>query len=143
VPKPYAPNYKPEFEAMLGLDLGTLESRQSVSEALEEAIPEASFRESLLTNLTRKDGGFAWKPNLKVLYRNLETIRTNPLRKGQSFPGDTLLVKGGASDFIEEGDLEVMHKYFPELTLFLMEGVSHNPHVDGRETLINKLMEWL
>lgn len=143
VPKPYAPHYKPEFEAMLGLDLGTLESRQSVSEALEEAIPEADFRESLLTNLTRKEGGFAWKPNLKVLYRNLETIRTNPLREGQSFPGDTLLVKGGASDFIEEGDLEVMRKYFPELTLFLMEGVSHNPHVDGRETLINKLMEWL
>ena len=79
VPKPYAPHYKSEFEAMMGLDLAALVSRQSVSEALENSIPEASFRESLLTNLTRKDGAFAWKPNLEVLYRNLETIRTNPL----------------------------------------------------------------
>lgn len=143
VPKPYAPHYKSEFEAMMGLDLGALASRQSVSEALEASIPEVSFRESLLTNLTRKDGGFAWKPNLKVLYENLETIRTNPLSEGQSYLGETLLVKGGASDFIEAGDRERMEKYFPKLDFFLMEGVSHNPHVDGREALINKLMEWL
>lgn len=143
VPKPYAPHYKAEFEAMLGLDLGTLASRQSVSEALETAIPEVSFRESLLTNLTRKEGGFAWKPNLEVLYRNLETIRTNPLSEGQSFNGETLLIKGGASDFIEEGDVALMCRHFPKLMFFLMEGVSHNPHVDGRESLINKLMEWL
>ena len=52
-------------------------------------------------------------------------------------------MKGGASDFVEEGDVEKMRKYFPKLTFFLMEGVSHNPHVDGREALINKLLEWL
>ena len=143
VPKPYAPHYKSEFEAMMGLDLAALVSRQSVSEALENSIPEASFRESLLTNLTRKDGAFAWKPNLEVLYRNLETIRTNPLSDEHSYEGETLLVKGGASDFVEEGDVEKMRKYFPKLTFFLMEGVSHNPHVDGREALTNKLLIWL
>ena len=143
VPKPYTPHYKSEFEAMMSLDLKAMASRQSVSEALEQSIPDASFRESLLTNLTRKDGGFAWKPNLKVLYENLETIRTNPLSEAPSYLGETLLVKGGASDFIEAGDRERMEKYFPKLDFFLMEGVSHNPHVDGREALINKLMEWL
>lgn len=143
VPKPYAPHYKAEFEAMLGLDLGSLVSRQAVSEALESSIPEAGFRESLLTNLTRTDGGFVWKPNLKVLYENLETIRTNPLSEGQSYLGETLLVKGGESDFVEEGDRERMQTYFPKLAFFLMEGVSHNPHVDGREALIKKLVEWL
>ena len=50
---------------MLDVDLANMQSRQSVSEALKESIPETSFRESLLTNLTRKDGGFAWKPNLQ------------------------------------------------------------------------------
>ena len=143
VPKRYAPHYKKEFEAMMSLNLGALVSRQSVAEALEPSIPDVRFRESLLTNLTRKDGGFAWKPNLKVLYESLETIRTNPLREEDTYEGETLLVKGGASEFVETGDSERMRRYFPKLAFFLMEGVSHNPHVDGREALIKKLVEWL
>ena len=128
---------------MLDLDLANMQSRQSVSEALEESIPEPNFRESLLTNLTRHDCGFAWKPNLKVLYACLETIRTNPLSQERVYEGETLLVKGGASDFVAEEDIERMRQYFPKLAFFLMEGVSHNPHVDGREELIKKLVEWL
>ena len=143
VAKPYTPHYKSEFKAMLDLDLANMQSRQSVSEALEESIPETNFRESLLTNLTRHDCGFAWKPNLKVLYACLETIRTNPLSQERVYEGETLLVKGGASDFVAEEDIERMRQYFPKLAFFLMEGVSHNPHVDGREELIKKLVEWL
>lgn len=143
VAKPYTPHYKSEFEAMLDVDLANMQSRQSVSEALEESIPETSFRESLLTNLTRKDGGFAWKPNLKVLYACLEKIRTNPFGRKSIYGGETLLVKGGASDFVAEEDIERMRQHFPKLAFFLMEGVSHNPHVDGREELIKKLVEWL
>ena len=52
-------------------------------------------------------------------------------------------MKGGASDFVAEEDIERMRQYFPKLAFFLMEGVSHNPHVDGREELIKKLVEWL
>ena len=36
VAKSYAPHYKSEFEAMLNVDLANMQSRQSVSEALEE-----------------------------------------------------------------------------------------------------------
>ena len=143
VPKSYDPHYKSEFEEMIKLDLKKRESRQSVSEALEEAIPEASFRESLLTNLTRKEGSFSWKPNLKILYENLEVIRRNPLSKSLTYNGKTFLIKGGASNFIEKGDFDLMRKYFPQLTFYIMNGVSHNPHVDDREALIKKLLEWL
>jgi len=143
VPKSYAPHYKSEFEAMIKLDLEKCESRQWVSKALEGAIPEASFRESLITNLTRKEGSFSWKPNLKVLYENLEVIRKNPLSKSLTYNGKTFLIKGGASDFIEKGDFDLMRKYFPQLSFYIMNGVSHNPHVNDRETLIKKLLEWL
>ena len=143
VPKPYAPHYKSEFEAMIKLDLEKCESRQCVSKALEGAIPEASFRESLLTNLTRKEGIFFWKPNLEVLYENLEVIRKNPLTKSSAYNGKTFLIKGGASDFIEEGDLDLMRKHFPELSFYSINDCSHNPHVDGKEALIIKLLEWL
>ena len=143
VPKSYAPHYKSEFEAMIKLDLKKCETRQWVSEALEEAIPKASFRESILTNLTRKDGSFSWKPNIKILYENLEVIRKNPLSKSLTYNGKTFLIKGGASNFIEKGDFDLMRKYFPQLTFYIMIGVSHNPHIDDREALIKKLREWL
>ena len=65
------------------------------------------------------------------------------MSEGSGYEGETLLVKGGASDFVAEEDIERMRQHFPKLAFFLMEGVSHNPHVDGREALIKKLLEWL
>ena len=36
----------------------------------------------------------------------------------QWFEGETLLVKGGASDFVAEEDIERMRQHFPEAHIF-------------------------
>ena len=141
--KAYPPHYKEAFEAMLGLSLEHYTTRQAVSEALAEAIPDLAFRESMLTNLHRSDAGFSWKPNLKGLYHNLEAIRENPLGPEQCFLGRTLLIKGEHSDFVAEEDLLMMRRHFPNLNFALMEGVGHNPHAEARSKLVHKLIEWL
>lgn len=143
VAKDYAPHYKKEFEAMMELNLRRFATREEVSFALAGKIPDLNFRESLLTNLKRSDVGFSWKPNLKVLYENLELIRSNPLASNMGYKGDTLLVKGELSDFVKADDISSMKSYFPKLSFVLMEGVGHNPHAEGRNELVNKLIEWL
>lgn len=142
VAKAYPPHYKEAFEAMIGLSLKQYPSRQAVSEALAESIPDRAFRESMLTNLQRSDLGFSWRPNLRGLYQNLEGIRGNPLGADQHYAGRTLLIKGGCSDFVEESDLLSMRRHFPELSFALMEGVGHNPHAEARKELVDKLIKW-
>lgn len=143
VAKAYPPHYKEAFEAMLSISLEDYVSRQAVSDALADSIPDRAFRESMLTNLHRSDAGFSWKPNLKGLYQNLEAIRGNPLGADQIYAGRTLLIKGEHSDFVEESDLLSMRRHFPELSFALMEGVGHNPHAEARSELVEKLIEWL
>lgn len=143
VAKAYPPHYKEAFEAMLALSLDVYPSRQAVSEALSETIPDRAFRESMLTNLHRTDAGFSWRPNLKGLYDNLEAIRGNPLEADQSYAGRTLLLKGERSDFVEESDLPSMKRHFPKLSFAQMAGVGHNPHAEARSDLVEKLIKWL
>tara|TARA_X000000368_G_C22821406_1_gene619198 strand:- start:6 stop:785 length:780 start_codon:yes stop_codon:yes gene_type:complete len=141
--KDYPPHYKKEFESMMGLDLRSFVTREEVSVALSDKIPDLSFRESMLTNLKRSDVGFSWKPNLEILYKNLELIRSNPLTPNMEYKGNTLLVKGELSDFIKAEDISSMKSYFPKLSLVLMKGVGHNPHAEGRNEFVDKLIEWL
>lgn len=147
VAKRYAPHFKKEFQALLGLRVESLTSRQEALTLLEEAIPDPLFRESLLANLKRNSesehSGFAWQPNIAVLYKHLESIRTNPLRVGDRFSNRMLLIKGEQSNFVEEADLSQMQTYFPKLEYSCMEGAGHNPHIDSKEAFLRILFNWL
>jgi esterase len=155
VAKPYPPHFKKEFEALLSLPVASLESRQEGLALLEEAIPDRLFRESLLANLRRIPSGlnpnpnpnpnlgFVWQPNIAVLYAHLETIRTNPLNTGDAFSNQTLLIKGGQSNFIELSDLPNMEVYFPKLDFVCLERAGHNPHIDSKEEFVRILLNWL
>lgn len=143
IPKKYPPHYKKEFEALIELNLENYKNRHEVSDALINEIPNENFRESLLTNLKRTKDGFSWKPNLRVLHKNLDLIRSNPLSCNIKYNGDTLLIIGETSDFVQKEDLSSMSNYFPKASSIMMKGVGHNPHVERRTELVRILNEWL
>ncbi|HYF73013.1 MAG TPA: alpha/beta fold hydrolase, partial [Nocardioides sp.] len=62
------------IEAMLGLDLTTLEHRRDADAALTEAVPNSTVRSFLLQNLHHHAGQWSWRPNLEVLGRDLELL---------------------------------------------------------------------
>tara|TARA_B100001778_G_C18565997_1_gene620157 strand:- start:724 stop:1497 length:774 start_codon:yes stop_codon:yes gene_type:complete len=142
-PKKYEPHYKKEFKALLKMPLDIVKTRGDATELLRKDIPDISLRESLLVNLKRLDGRYAWQPNIKALYESLEGIRDTPIVKNETISSESLLIYGGASDFVLENDIPRIKEYMTDLKIIKMEQSGHNPHVDNKDSLISILLGWL
>src|SRR4051812_13173592 len=93
------------IEAMLALDLSTLERRSDADAALEPAVPNRTVRSFLLQNLRRDDDGWRWQPNLAVLGRDLEALSGWPedeLAGLAPYDGQALWVAGDDSGYVQE-----------------------------------------
>ncbi len=133
-PRDYGLHFKDDFEAMLALDLGSIENRKQADEALAEAVPDWAHRQFLLTNLQRdQEGRYYWAVNLRALADSLPEIRKNPLLPGQTFDGPVLFACGAKSDFVRPEDRAAIQTYFPRARVQSIHGAGHNLHVDNSE----------
>ena len=133
--KAYPPYHDAEFRAMRRIDLGELGSRREAEQLLEPLVADWGMRQFLLTNLARDEstGAFRWVMNLEALHDSLPHLRQNPLKEGDSYDGPVLLLRGGRSDFIEDGDADAMRNWFPQLREVILPEAGHNLHFDDRE----------
>lgn len=143
--KPYPPHLDTEFRAMKSIDLNELGNRKEAEQALEPLITDWGHRQFVLTNLVRdKDtGGFRWQVNVEALHANLPHMRMNPMLQEDRYEGPTLLVRGGKSWFIEDGDVDEMLHWFPHLQEVVVPGVGHNVHVEDRKGFLDAVNGWL
>jgi pimeloyl-ACP methyl ester carboxylesterase len=107
-------------EGLLAIPIEEITSRNEADEILSKYVDEMGVRQFLLKNLSRKDGGFAWKLNLPVIDKNLELIGEGMQYEG-TFDKKTLFVKGKRSDYITEKDHWLIKKIFPNSELVTME----------------------
>lgn len=113
-PKAYPVHHREILDALLGLDIDHLQSRQEADEQLAKSIDEFGVRQFLLKNIDRKaEGGFRWKMNLKLLNEKVEEV-------GKSQTGystvPTLFVRGERSDYIKDTDENDILEIFPNST---------------------------
>ncbi len=143
--KAYPPYHDAEFRAMKSIAVGELGNRKEAEAALEPLVPNWAMRQFLLTNLVRDDatGAFKWQINLEALHASLPHIRQNSLLETDRYNGETLLVRGGKSNFIDDRDsLEMMH-WFPHLREVTVPNAGHNVHVEDRKGFLAAIEEWL
>lgn len=138
-PKEYALRYGIEFVAMNSLDLEKIKTRADADDALKEQIPDWAWRQFILTNLIRVGNKFEWQINLKTLTQWLPEIMKNPLTTGYKYEGPTLFIRGVNSDFIKDEDYPLIHTYFPNSNIAIIENSGHNVHIDNTEALIKAL----
>jgi esterase len=142
--KAYPPYHDNKFKAMKRIPTAELTSRKEAEELLTPMIGDWAMRQFLLTNLVRNgESGFKWQINLEALHASLPTIRQNSFRDGDRYEGPSLLVVGGKSDFIEEGDLEHMSKWLPQIESVTVPNAGHNVHVEDRKGFLEALNKWL
>ena len=139
--KPYPPYHDAEFRAMKRIPVGELSNRKEAEELLEPLVPNWAMRQFLLTNLVRDDttGIFRWQINLETLHASLPHIRQNSLLVTDRYNGPTLLIAGGKSDFVEEGDVDEMRHWFPHLKSVTVPNAGHNVHVEDRKGFLEAL----
>ncbi len=146
-PRAYRRHNAGDFDAMNSLDLEKLKTRAEADAGLEKCgVSDWAMRQFLLTNLIQKTAGdnageekFVWKINLKTLTEALGKLSGELLDAGAIFPGKTLFIRGGKSDFIRDEDFEKIRRHFPAAEFETIAGAGHNPHIDARPALVEIL----
>lgn len=142
-------NHAKMIDAMLELNLSTLESRDEASRALATKIGSERIRMFLLKNLTRDENKlFKWKINLPVLRDNLsavldgldiDTIRS----KGGITGFPVLFISGENSDYIKAEDHMTIRMVFPTAEIVSISGSGHWVHAEKPELLVKNVRYFL
>jgi pimeloyl-ACP methyl ester carboxylesterase len=142
-PKTYPPGHNEIFDALFAIDLKTLKNRQEAETLLEKKVPVYATRQFLLKSLSRSlDGGFEWKLNLPVIFRDYEKILHAPTAQGV-FSGPSLFIRGGQSDYVLDSDWPTVLRYFPAAQLETIANSSHWVHAEAPETLLQLVKSFL
>ncbi len=129
-------NFDHLLGSMLKLKLSEFSTRGQANQALAEAVSDDGVRGFLLQNLKKGGGGFAWEPNLELLYHSLDTIMGWEPRT-ESFGGPVLWVAGTESDYVQPEDSATMRALFPRVRKITLKGAGHWIHADKpRETVL-------
>ena len=134
------------IEAMLAIDLTTLESRGEADAELEQAVPNRTVRSFLLQNLRRTDDGWAWQPNLEVLGRDLAELGGWPedaLAGVAPYDGSTLWIAGEKSAYIQDEHAAEMSRWFPKVRRITIKGAGHWVHSEQPQIFTEVLRRFL
>jgi len=145
----FAANHAAMIDAMMELDLDTLQSREEADQALAAKIGSDRIRNFLLKNLKRNsDGSFEWKLNLKVIRENLHGILdgldVEKISRSGGITGfPVLFLAGEKSDYIRTEDHRLIKSVFPTAEIVTIPGAGHWVHAEQPELLLKNIRYFL
>jgi esterase len=141
-PRSYEPSHIELMDALLGLDLDSVESRGDADKALEAAIPSGPVRSFLLTNLVKEDNRYRWRINLPALKRDYQNILS--WQGIGQYAGPSLFLGGDRSKYLKpDRDRERIQSHFPEATVSVIKDAGHWIHADQRDQVVEHLRSFL
>lgn len=101
----YADAHTHLIDAMMDIDLTTLQSRHEVDKILSNSIPQAMVRQFLLMNLIKSDNSLAWRINLAALKTNYPALQ-QAVCENAHYEKPCLFIRGEHSDYVQDADIE-------------------------------------
>lgn len=142
-PRAYPPHHQDILNALDDLDFSKISTRQEAEEELSKSIKEVGVRLFLLKNLYRKSKDeFGLRINLPVLKDSMEVIGVS-LSEDAIFPGKTLFINGGNSDYIREEDRELIKNHFPDARIETIQDAGHWVHAEQPEAFYEAVSSFL
>jgi len=138
-PKTYDGGHEYIFEAILNIPINKVSKRSEVDELLSPYIKNTGVRLFLMKNLTRKkEGGFEWKANFKLLSESYDKIKgTPPLQESTGL--NILFIKGEKSDYISMEDELLIKNYYPKAQIKTIPGAGHWVHAEKPNELLDSI----
>lgn len=128
-PKVYPPRHQALIQSMVTMPLHELQSRKQADEWLSNSVKQAFERGFLLKNLGRSsNGAFYWQCHLQEIARNYLKITSFP-SLSSTFNAPSLFIRGAQSDYVQDADVDTIHRYFPYAQLQTIAAAGHLPHV--------------
>jgi pimeloyl-ACP methyl ester carboxylesterase len=134
------------IDAMLGLDLASLERRSDAEEALADAVPDPGVRGFLLQNLRQEHGRWFWQPNLELLGRDLRAIGDWPEERLQDvapYAGPVLWLGGSRSAYVTDEHAAAMDALFPRNRRVMVKDAGHWVHSEQPTVFLEVLRRFL
>jgi len=117
--------------AMMGVDFNAAKSRSDVEKQLQVTIKSGKLRQFLLKNVYWRDRhSLDWRLDLRSINDNLLSVFEGVDLPG-IFPGPTLFIRGGRSDYIRDSDLDELKAKFPAAEVKTIANASHWVHADA------------
>lgn len=138
-PVSYEPKHNTVLAALNQVDLATISNRKDADSQLARLIEEPGVRAFLLKSLVKGEQGFHWRFNLKLIAEQYGTISQGLEEQGQ-YPGPTLFVKGGNSDYIKAQHKADILRYFPNSKAHIVNDAGHWLHAEKPEAF-NRIVQ--
>lgn len=116
-------------QAMQDLAIEGLSRRSEADARLSEVVPDGATRAFLLQSLDLKAKPARWKINLDVLAAEMDAILDWPEVDGV-FTGPTLVLSGGASDYVLPEHRAETKRFFPKARFAKIRDAGHWLHAD-------------
>jgi len=141
-PRWYPIHHREILNALLALDLGSVDSRGDAEAELLKHIPQPAIAQFLLKNLYwNQDQQLAWRFNLTVLNQHIENVG-EALPDRSTFSGPTLFLKGERSDYITPNDGPLIHLHFPNSSVVEIPGAGHWVHAENPKALLEAIQSF-
>jgi len=142
------PAHQTIIKAMSRVNFKDIRTRAGVDEALSRDIPSIRIRQFLMKNLHRdKNQAFSWSLNLEALQKNLDEILEGMDEKsfdqGKQVTGfPALFLRGANSPYIQDTDVEMIHRIFPLAEVITIPDAGHWLHVEQPTLLTRTILSF-
>ena len=135
-PKSYSDRHSDIFEALLALDLSQFSKRSDIDAALANTIADKAIRQFLLMNLALTDGKLRWRINLQGLSDHYSQL-LQPVCEGQRVEQPALFLRGGLSNYIEQGDEVMIKQTFRNSDITIVDQAGHWIHAERPDLFLS------
>jgi esterase len=135
-PKTYPPRHTEILDAMGRVASANPESRSDAERILSGFIPEKPVRLFLLKSLIRRGDRYRWLIDLEGIVSGYDHIRGWPFQD-ERYDGPSLVIAGGESPYLREGDKGVVLKHLPGAVIETIPGAGHWLHVENRTAFLD------
>jgi esterase len=127
------------LQGLTAVSAANIQQRNQADAILAQYISEIGVRQFLLKSLYKADDSWQWRFNLPVLSAEYPAILQAPVASGH-YPGPTLFIKGGNSDYILPSHQSDILRLFPQATAKIIQGTGHWLHAE-KPTAFSKIVQ--
>ena len=143
-PVSYKNELLPLLDAMMGLPIEEITSRNQADSLLSPLVPDTSLRLFLLQNLIQDGDNYRWRVNLNSIRKSLIDIDGFPAPISvKSHPVRTLFLGGAESGYLMPHHYPIVKKYFPKAQIHIIDGAGHWIHIDRPDKVLERVLSFL